>query len=415
MREHASADAAGYDVQAVRRDFPLLQREVRGRPLAFLDSAASAQKPRQVIEAVSELYEARYANVHRGVYQLSAQATEAFEGVRGKVAGLLGLPDPQEVVFTKNVTEAINLVAWSFARPRLREGDEVLVTHMEHHANIVPWQLVCEHTGARLRVAPVDDEGSLVLDEFESMLGERTKMVAVTHVSNVLGTVNPVKELVSLARERGIPTLVDGAQAVPHMPVDVAQLGCDFYGFTGHKLFGPTGVGVLWGRREHLAAMPPWQGGGDMIESVSFDKTTFAPPPHRFEAGTPNIAGVVGLGAAIDYVSELGLARSAAWEQRLLERATDALGSIPGLRIIGTAKPKAAVVSFVLEGVHPHDLGTVLDGAGVAIRAGHHCAQPLMERYGVPATARASFSIYNTLEEVDALAAAVDEARRLFA
>ncbi len=403
------------DAARVRADFPILASHMRGKPLVYLDSAASAQKPRQVIDAVSSFYESGYANIHRGVYQLSAEATRQYEDVRGKAARFLGAPDPSAIVFVRNVTEAINLVAQSFTRPRLRPGDEILITAMEHHANIVPWQLVCEQTGAELRVVPIADDGSLILDEVERQLGERTRMLAFTHVSNALGTINPVKEIVGLARERGVPTLVDGAQAAPHMPVDVQDLGCDFYGVTAHKIFGPTGVGVLWGRKELLDAMPPYQGGGDMIEQVSFEKTTYAPVPHKFEAGTPHIAGVIGLGAALDYVDALGMERVEAHEQELLAYGTEALEAIPGLRLIGTAPHKAAVLSFVLDGIHPHDIGTVLDGEGVAIRAGHHCAQPVMERYGVPATARASFSIYNTRDDVDALVAALNKTRELFA
>ncbi len=403
------------DAARVRADFPILASHMRGKPLVYLDSAASAQKPRQVIDAVSSFYESGYANIHRGVYQLSAEATRHYEDVRGKAARFLGAPDPSAIVFVRNVTEAINLVAQSFTRPRLRPGDEILITAMEHHANIVPWQLVCEQTGAELRVVPIADDGSLILDEVERQLGERTRMLAFTHVSNALGTINPVKEIVGLARERGVPTLVDGAQAAPHMPVDVQDLGCDFYGVTAHKIFGPTGVGVLWGRKELLDAMPPYQGGGDMIEQVSFEKTTYAPVPHKFEAGTPHIAGVIGLGAALDYVDALGMERVEAHEQELLAYGTEALEAIPGLRLIGTAPHKAAVLSFVLDGIHPHDIGTVLDGEGVAIRAGHHCAQPVMERYGVPATARASFSIYNTRDDVDALVAALNKTRELFA
>jgi len=403
-----------WDLESVRAAFPILATRMRGRPLVYLDSAASAQKPRVVIDAVVDFYERGYANIHRGVYQLSADATAAYEDVRRKVAAFLGAPDPRGVVFVRNVTEAINLVAASFARPRLRPGDEILITAMEHHANIVPWQLVCEQTGARLRVAPIGDDGALLLDEFERLLGARTAIAAFTHVSNVLGTVNPVKEMVALARERGVPTLIDGAQAAPHMPVDVSEIDCDFYGFTAHKVFGPTGVGVLWARPEHLDAMPPYQGGGDMIESVTFEKTTFAPAPQKFEAGTPNIAGVIGLGAALDYLQSLGLARVAAWEHDLLEQATAALDAIPGVQIVGRAPEKAAVVSFVMDGIHPHDIGTVFDGEGVAIRAGHHCAQPVMERFGVPATARASFSIYNGPDDVEALVRAVHEVRELF-
>jgi cysteine desulfurase/selenocysteine lyase len=404
----------GFDPDRIRGDFPILETTMRGRPLVYLDSAASAQKPRVVIDAMKDFYETGYANIHRGVYQLSAEATTRYEGVRETVARFLNVPDPRGVVFVRNVTEAINLVASSFARPRLREGDEILITAMEHHANIVPWQLVCEQTGALLRVAPIADDGSLLMEEFERLLSPRTRLAAFVHVSNVLGTVNPVKEMVSLARERGVATLVDGAQAAPHMPVDVSDIGCDFYGFTAHKVFGPTGVGVLWGRPELLDAMPPYQGGGDMIETVSFEKTTYAPVPHKFEAGTPHIAGVIGLGAALDYMTSIGLDHIAAWEAELLAAATAALDGIPGVRIIGRAPEKAAVVSFVMDEIHPHDIGTIFDGEGVAIRAGHHCAQPVMERFGVPATARASFSIYNGREDVDALAGAIHKTRELF-
>ncbi len=405
---------ASYDLERIRADFPILSTSMRGKPLVYLDSAASAQKPRVVIDAIRDFYESGYANIHRGVYQLSADATLRYEGVRETVARFLGAPDPRGVVFVRNVTEAINLVAQSFARPRLARGDEILITAMEHHANIVPWQLLCEQTGAELKVVPIADDGALVLDEYERLLSDRTRIAAFTHVSNALGTINPVKEMVALARERGVPTLIDGAQAAPHMPVDVADIGCDFYGITAHKIFGPTGVGVLWGRLEHLDAMPPYQGGGDMIESVSFEKTTFAPVPHKFEAGTPHIAGVIGLGAAIDYLTAIGPDRVAAWEASLLAQATEALDAIPGLRIVGRAPSKAAVISFVMDDVHPHDIGTIFDGEGVAIRAGHHCAQPVMERFGVPATARASFSIYNGPEDVAALVRAVEKTQELF-
>jgi cysteine desulfurase/selenocysteine lyase len=403
-----------YDVKGVQADFPILSRKVHGKRLVYLDSAASAQKPRAVIDEVSRFYETSYANIHRGVYQLSMEATQRYEQVREKVARFIGAADPREVVFVRNVTEGINLVAQSFLRSRVAEGDEILISTMEHHANIVPWQMLCEQTGARLVVAPISDAGELLLDEYERLLSPRTRLVALTQVSNVLGTINPVRELVSLAKRQEIPVLIDGAQGVPHMAVDVRELGCDFYGFTGHKLFGPTGIGVLYGRLPLLEAMPPYQGGGDMILSVSFEKTLYAEVPHKFEAGTPNIVGAIGLGAAIDYVSELGLGRIAAWEQELLAYATPALEEIPGLRLIGNAPEKAAVLSFLLDGVHPHDIGTVLDQEGVAVRAGHHCAQPLMERYGVPATARASLSIYNDREDVDTLVRALHKTRELF-
>jgi cysteine desulfurase/selenocysteine lyase len=403
-----------YDVKAVQADFPILSRKVHGRRLVYLDSAASAQKPRAVIETISNFYQTSYANIHRGVYQLSMEATQRYEQVREKVARFIGAADPREIVFVRNLTEGINLVAQSFLRGRVAECDEILISTMEHHANIVPWQMLCEQTGARLVVAPISDAGELLLEEFEKLLSPRTRLVALTQVSNVLGTINPVRELVALAKRQEIPVLIDGAQGVPHMAVDVRELGCDFYGFTGHKLFGPTGIGVLWGRLPLLEAMPPYQGGGDMITSVSFEKTLYAEVPHKFEAGTPNIAGAIGLGAAIDYVSEIGLGRISGWEQQLLAYATPALKEIPGLHLLGNAPDKAAVLSFLLDGVHPHDIGTVLDQEGVAVRAGHHCAQPLMERYGVPATARASLSIYNDRDDVDTLVRALHKTREIF-
>ena len=422
-REPATSPAApgpratppAFDVEAVRAQIPALHQEVHGKPLVYLDSAATSLKPRCVIDAVERVYARDCANVHRGVHALSERATAAFEGARHKVRRLLGAADSREVVFTRGTTEAINLVAWSFLRPRLRAGDEVLVTEMEHHANIVPWQLVCAEVGAKVVAAPIDDRGVLDVGALGRLLGPRTKLVALTHTSNALGTVNPVAEVAALARAAGVPVLVDGAQAVPHGPVDVQALGCDFFAFSGHKVYGPTGVGVLWGKLAHLEAMGPWQGGGDMIRTVSFEGSTWNDPPHRFEAGTPNIAGAIGLGAAIDWLLGLDLAGARAHEQALLARATDALGAVPGLRIVGTAPGKACVVGFVLEGVHPHDLATILDHEGVAVRAGHHCAQPVMKRFGVPATARASFAFYNTLDEVDALLRAIERARALFA
>ncbi len=404
-----------FDVEAVRAQIPALHQEVHGKPLVYLDSAATSLKPRCVIDAVERVYARDCANVHRGVHALSERATAAFEGARHKVRRLLGAADSREVVFTRGTTEAINLVAWSFLRPRLRAGDEVLVTELEHHANIVPWQLVCAEVGARVVPAPIDDRGVLDVAALGRLLGPRTKLVALAHTSNALGTVNPVAEVAALARAAGVPVLVDGAQAVPHGPVDVQALGCDFFAFSAHKVYGPTGVGVLWGKLAHLEAMGPWQGGGDMIRTVSFEGSTWNDPPHRFEAGTPNIAGVIGLGAAIDWLLGLDLAGARAHEQALLARATDALSRVPGLRIVGTAPGKASVVGFVLEGVHPHDLATILDHEGVAVRAGHHCAQPVMRRFGVPATARASFALYNTLDEVDALLRAIERARALFA
>jgi cysteine desulfurase/selenocysteine lyase len=404
-----------FDPGRVRQEFPALEQQVHGRPLVYLDSAASAQKPRAVLDEMARFYSRDYANVHRGVYELSQRATAAFEAAREKVRRFLGAAEAREIVFVRGTTEAINLVASSFGRKQVGEGDEVLVTHMEHHSNIVPWQLLCQEKGARLRVVPVDDRGELRMEELEKLLTPRTRIAAVTHVSNALGTVNPVREIARLAHAQGIPLLVDGAQAVPHGRVDVRELGCDFYAFSGHKLFGPTGVGVLYGRAEHLEAMPPWQGGGEMILEVRFEKTTFQGIPHRFEAGTPDIAGAVGLGAAIDWLSALDREAVAAHERDLLEYGSEALASVPGLRLIGTAREKATVLSFVLEGIHPHDVGTVLDREGVAVRTGHHCAQPLMERFGVPATARASIALYNTRDDLDALVRGLHQVREVFA
>jgi cysteine desulfurase/selenocysteine lyase len=411
----AARRESGLDVGRVRRDFPILRRTMRGKPLVYLDSAASAQKPAAVIEAIRSFYETSYANIHRGVYELSELATRLHDEARVKVQRLLGAADPREIVFVRNATEAINLVAWSWGRANLRPGDEILITALEHHSNIVPWQLLCEEKGARLVVAPIDDRGELLLPAFEALLGARTRLVALTHVSNALGTVLPVAKLAALARSAGARVLVDGAQAVPRMPVDVRALGCDFYAFSGHKLYGPTGIGCLYGRLELLEAMPPWMGGGDMISEVRFEKTTFADVPQRFEAGTPDIAGAVGLGAAIDYVTGLGLSRIAEHERELLAYGTALLSEIPELRIVGTAREKIGVLSFVVKGVHPHDVGTILEQEGVAIRAGHHCAQPLMERLGLPATARASLGVYNTREDLDRLAAGVRKVRELFA
>lgn len=402
------------DADTIRKDFPIFETKMHGRPLTYLDSAASAQKPRAVIDRISDFYASRYANIHRGVYQLSAEATLEYEAVRTRVADFIGAPDAREVIFVRNATEAINLVARTWGEEEIGSGDEIVITTMEHHANIVPWQMLAQRRGAILRVAKISDEGVLDIDHLVSLLGPRTRLLAFTAVSNALGTINPVAELTTIARERGITSLVDGAQAVPHQPVDVAALGCDFYVFSGHKVFGPTGAGVLYGRLPVLESMPPFLGGGDMIESVSFEGTRFAQVPQKFEAGTPDIASVIGFGAAIDYLETIGMDRIADHERSLLVYATEHLGEIPGLRIIGTAKEKAAVISFVLEDVHPHDIGTILDGEGIAIRAGHHCAQPLMNRMGVPATARASFSIYNTREDVDRLVAALHKTWELF-
>lgn len=409
-----SRQVAALDVERIRRDFPILRREVHGKPLVYLDNGASAQRPEAVIEAEADCYRHYYANIHRGVHLLSQESTRAFEAVRGKVAGLINAPSQREVVFTRGTTESINLVAQSHVRPMLKPGDEILITAMEHHSNIVPWQLICEYTGAKLVVVPFSDAGELSVDDVAIRITERTRFISVMHVSNALGTINPVVEIVQLARKHGLTILLDGAQAAPHMPVDVQALDCDFYVFSAHKLYGPTGVGVLFGKYDLLKAMPPWQGGGDMIRSVTFERTEFAEPPARFEAGTPNIAGVIGLGAAIDYFRELDPAAVFAHETALLDYAEAEVAKVPGLRIIGTAKEKAGILSFVMEDAHPHDIGTILDADGIAIRAGHHCAQPVMQRYGVPATARASFAAYNTMAEVDALVASLHKVCDLF-
>lgn len=403
------------DVEKIRSEFPILSTEMRGQPLTYLDSGASAQKPRVVIDAMADFYSAHYANIHRGVYPLSAEATRQFEAVRGKVAAFIGAANEREIIFVRNATEAINLVARSWGEQNISEGDEIVLTQMEHHANIVPWQMLAKRCGAVIRVAEIDDDGVLDVAHLTSLLGPKTKLLAFTHVSNALGTINPVTQLVALARDRGITTLVDGAQAVPHQRVSVDEIGADFYVFSGHKVVGPSGAGVLHGRMDLLEAMPPFLGGGDMIESVSFEGTTFAPVPHKFEAGTPDIASIIGFGAAIDYLEAIGMDEIAAYEHELLVYATERLATVPGLRIIGQAKEKAAVISFVLDDAHPHDIGTCLDGEGVAVRAGHHCAQPLMKRMGVPATARASFAFYNTREDIDRLVKALIKTADLFA
>ncbi len=405
----------GFDVEKIRAEFPILTTEMRGRRLTYLDSAASAQKPRAVIDAMSDFYSDHYANIHRGVYQLSAEATAEYEAVRTRVAKFIGARDPREIVFVRNATEAINLVVRTWGEENIGKGDEIVLTVMEHHANIVPWQMLASRRGATIRVAEINDAGVLDVEHLTSLFSSRTKLLALAHVSNALGTINPVAELVSLARERGIVTLVDGAQAIPHQPVDVGALDCDFYAFSGHKVFGPSGAGVLHGRLSLLEAMPPFLGGGDMIESVTFEGTTFAPVPQKFEAGTPDIASVIGLGAAIDYLDQIGMDEISAYEHELLLYATDRLQKVPGLRILGMAPEKAAVLSFVLSSAHPHDIGTVLDGEGIAVRAGHHCAQPLMKRMGVPATARASFAFYNTRDEIDRLTDALIKTAKLFA
>lgn len=402
------------DVEAIRRDFPILSVPMHGRPLVYLDSAASSQKPRAVLDAERAFYETTNANIHRGVYALSAEATRRYDAARAAVAAYLDAAHPHEVIFTRGTTEGINLVAQSWARPRLRAGDEILITEMEHHSNIVPWQLVAEATGAVLKAAPVTDAGELDLDAFERLLTGRTRVVAVGHVSNALGTINPVRRIADLAHGAGAVLVVDGAQAAPHLPLSVRELDADFYACSSHKMLGPTGVGALYGREELLDSMPPYQGGGDMISTVTIAKSTWAPLPAKFEAGTPNIAGAVGLGAAVEYIEKIGRDRIAEHEHQLLALATDRVTAVPGLRIIGTAPLKASVLSFVMEGVHPHDIGTVLDSEGVCIRAGHHCAQPLMKRLDVPATARASFALYNQESDVDALVGALQQTRRLF-
>ncbi|MAE69860.1 MAG: cysteine desulfurase CsdA [Gemmatimonadetes bacterium] len=403
------------DVVRIRADFPVLQQSIHGNRLVYLDSAATSQTPEPVVRAIAGFYRDDCANVHRGVHELSRRATDSFEGAREKVRHFINAESTREIIFTRGTTDAINLVAQTFGRRAVGSGDEVILSALEHHSNIVPWQMLCDEIGARLRVIPMFDDGTLDIDAYRDLIGPRTKMVALVHISNALGTTNPIKELVSLAHDHGIPVLVDGAQAVPHVPVDVRALGCDFYAFSAHKMYGPTGIGALYGREEHLNAMPPYQGGGDMIRQVTFEKTVFNAIPHKFEAGTPNIAGTIGMGAAIDYIAAIGRDEVSAHEARLVAHASERLSSIGGVRLIGTAREKVGVVSFVVEGAHPHDVGTILDHRGVAIRAGHHCAQPVMDRLGIPATARASFGIYNDDDDVDALVRAVLEVREVFA
>jgi cysteine desulfurase/selenocysteine lyase len=414
-RRFASSITTGLDLAKIRGDFPILAERIHGKPLVYLDNAATSQKPRAVINAIVGYYEHLNANIHRGVHTLSVRATEAHDAARQTVKRFLNAADTREIVFLRGATEAINLVAQSYGRTHVAAGDEVLITAMEHHSNIVPWQILCEEKGAQLKVAPMDDRGQLRLDEFEKLIGPRTKMVAVTHVSNALGTVNPLREMIERSHRRGVPVLVDGAQAVPHFAVDVQALDCDFYAFSGHKVYGPTGIGVLYGKRALLEAMPPYQGGGDMIRSVTFEKTTYNVLPFKFEAGTPDIAGAIALGAALEYIGGIGMDRIAAHEHELLAYAAEAVGAIPGVQLIGMASERAGALSFVLDGVHPHDLGTILDRHGIAIRTGHHCAQPVMERFGIPATARASFAVYNTKQEVDALVEGIQAAREVFA
>jgi len=402
------------NIDAVRSDFPILSETVRGKPLVYLDNAATSQKPRQVIDALSRFYEAENSNIHRGVYYLSERATAAYEKARGSVQRFINAPRTEEIVFVRSTTEAINLVASSYGRSAMGAGDEILVTAMEHHSNIVPWQLIAEQVGAKLQVIPMDQTGTLIQEEYERLLGPRTKLVALVHVSNSLGTVNPVKAMTTLAREMGITVLVDGAQAAAHIPIDVQDLGCDFYAASGHKMFGPTGIGILYGRSKLLEKMPPYQGGGEMIRSVSFSGTSYADPPAKFEAGTPHIAGAVALGAAIEYLESLPWDSVLKHEEALLRYAEELLGNIDGLRIVGRPKHRAAAISFVLVGVHAHDIGTIVDQDGIAIRTGHHCTQPVMEFFGVPATGRASFALYNTIQEVDLLAEALHRVRKVF-
>ena len=405
---------AQFPVEEYRVDFPVLARCVRDKPLVYLDNAATAQKPRQVIETLDEYYRGYNSNIHRGVHTLSELATEAYEAARKKIQTFINAASHQEIIFVRGTTEGINLVAQSYGRSRLSAGDEIIISWMEHHSNIVPWQLLCEQTGATLKVIPINDAGELDMDEYKNLLGENTRIVAIGHISNALGSINPVNEITALAHAVGAVTIIDGAQAIPHTSVDVTALDCDFYAFSGHKLFGPTGIGVLYGKQALLEAMPPYHGGGDMIKMVSFEKTLYNDLPCKFEAGTPYIAGVIGLGAAVDYVSRVGMDRIRDYEHELLQYATRAAAQVPGLRLIGTAAEKAGILSFVMDGIHPHDLGTILDHEGIAIRAGHHCAMPVMERYAVPATARASFAFYNTSAEVDKLIVGLDKAKDIF-
>ena len=408
------AQPGGFDVWKIREDFPILKQTVHGKPLVYLDNAATAQTPQVVIEAVERFYLTQCANIHRGIHLLSERSTADYEETRAKAQRFLGAAEEREIVFVRGTTEAINLVASSYGRKHVGAGDEVLITAMEHHSNIVPWQLLCEEKGAALRVAPINDAGEMVLEEFDKLLNPRTRFVSVSHVSNALGTVNPVERIIELAHARGVPVMLDGAQAAPHLKINVQRLDCDFYAFSAHKLYGPTGMGILYGKAGLLEAMPPYQGGGDMIRSVSFEKTTYNALPYKFEAGTPNIAGTIGLGAAIDYMSQLDMQRAAAHEQELLAYATKQVSQLPGVRIIGTAREKASVLSFVIDGIHPHDAGTILDQQGIAVRAGHHCAQPVMERFGIPATTRASFAFYNTAEEVDVLVSGIRKVQEVF-
>jgi cysteine desulfurase/selenocysteine lyase len=414
MSRIASVISAGFDVDRIREDFPVLKQRIHGKPLVYLDSAATAQKPFAVIDAIRKFHEVDCANIHRGVHELSQRSTAAYEETRSKAKRFLNARAKNELIFVRGTTEGINLVASSWGRKNVKAGDEIVISTLEHHSNIVPWQMLCEEKDARLRVIPVDDRGELLLEEYEKLLGPRTRMVAVGHVSNALGTINPVRQIVEMAHRAGALALIDGAQAAPHLKIDVQALDADFYAFSGHKVIGPTGIGILYGKARLLNAMPPYQGGGDMIKSVTFEKTIYADLPYKFEAGTPNIAGGIGLGAAFDYVTRIGLDNIAAYEHQLLVYGTEALSRIPGLRIVGTAREKAAVLSFVIDGIHPHDIGTVLDRQGIAVRTGHHCAQPVMDRFGVPATTRASLAFYNTFAEIDALAAGLGKVKEIF-
>jgi cysteine desulfurase/selenocysteine lyase len=409
------ADDLGFDVERIREDFPILRTRVQGKPLVFLDNAASSQMPQAVIDRYVRYRSSEHANIHRGVHHLSEVATREYEAVRGRVRAWVNASEEREIIYTSGTTDSINLVMHGYGRKFIGAGDEIILSVLEHHSNIVPWQMLAEEKGARIRVIPCNDSGELLIDEYRKLFNDSTRFVAVTHVSNALGTVNPIAEMVAMAHGHGVPVLVDGAQAAPHLPVDVQALDCDFYAFSSHKMCGPTGAGILYGKARHLEAMQPFRGGGDMIMSVTFEKTTYAPIPHKFEAGTPAIAEVIGLGAAIDYLSAIGIDQIKAHEDELLRHATDRVGALPGLRIIGTAREKAAVLSFELEGIHPHDVGTLLNEEGVAVRTGHHCAQPVMRRFDVPATVRASFAFYNTLPEIDALVAAIRKVQKVFA
>jgi cysteine desulfurase/selenocysteine lyase len=412
--EAAPAAEKPFEIEQVRQDFPALSLFVHGKPLVYLDNAASTQKPEAVLDAADRCYREYYSNVHRGVHFLSQQATNAYEEARRKVQGFLGAARSEEIVFVRGATEGINLVASTFGRSRVKAGDEVLITEMEHHSNIVPWQMLCDAVGATLKVAPIDDRGEVILEEYEKLLSDRTRLVAMVYISNALGTINPVARMIEMAHARDVPVLVDGAQAAPHVTIDVQALDCDFFVFSGHKMFGPTGIGALYGRWDLLSSMPPYEGGGEMIRSVTFAKTEYADPPARFEAGTPNIVGAIAMGAAVDYLQGIGLEAIGRYESGLLDYATEALSAVPGVRLVGTATHRASVVSFVIDGVHPHDVGTILDREGIAVRAGHHCAQPVMDHFGLPATVRASLALYNTRQEIDQLVSGVARVQEIF-